>query len=282
MSLSLYVCVYICIQIERCIYNKYRCEHRDSRYDDLSCYLQPLFSGCAPDDVPLADTEVLDYWKDEWRPLPEFASMGIFWWNAQLLAYIFAPNARLESLVRAAKSAIGFRGSVLGVHVRRGDSCKLKALADYGMPLASCKRFADFMPKVREFAALYGVRMVYVTSDSVSVYDEVAEFQGQDGLTFVHTREDRSYYEHDWLLEMRLRMALIDRKLVADSTLVDIALLAACDYLILGLQSGYSRLALTLASTRLGYVPPYHSMDYPWMPRFGMSGPRPPWTQWWR
>ena len=58
--------------------------------------------------------KVLDYWKDEWRPLPEFASMGIFWWNGQLLAYIFAPNAHLESLVRAAKSAIGFRGAVLG------------------------------------------------------------------------------------------------------------------------------------------------------------------------
>ena len=28
-------------------------------------------------------------------------------------------------------------------------------------------------------------------------------------------------------------------------------------------------------------MPPYVSMDYPWMPRFGMSGPRPPWTPWW-
>jgi len=34
----------------------------------------------------------------------------------------------------------------------------------------------------------------------------------QEGLSFIHTREDRSYYEHDWLLEMRLRMALVDRK----------------------------------------------------------------------
>ena len=47
---------------------------------------------------------------------------------------------------------------------------------------------------------------------------------------------------------MRLRMSLVDRKLVADSTLVDTMILSSCDYLILGLQSGYSRLALALAS----------------------------------
>jgi len=47
---------------------------------------------------------------------------------------------------------------------------------------------------------------------------------------------------------MRLRMALVDRKLVADSTLVDTMILSSCDYLILGLQSGYSRLALALAA----------------------------------
>ncbi len=80
---------------------------------------------------------------------------------------------------------------------------------------------------------------------------------------------------------MRLRMALVDRKQVAEATLVDTFLLAACDYLILGLQSGYGRLALSLASAERGHIPPYVSMDYPWMPRFGMSGPRPPWVRWW-
>ena len=174
-----------------------------------------------------------------------------------------------------------FRHPILGVHVRRGDSCKLKALAGYGMPLARCKTLADFMPHIRNFSRLYGVKTVYVTSDSASVYDEVRAWQGREGFTFIHTREDRSLYEHDWLLEMRLRMSLVDRKAVADSTLVDTLVLASCDYLILGLQSGYSRLALALSAAAKGYVPPYVSMDYPWMPRFGMSGPRPPWTQWW-
>ena len=32
-------------------------------------------------------------------------------------------------------------------------------------------------------------------------------------------------------------MSLVDRKLVADSTLTDTLLLASCDYLILGLQA---------------------------------------------
>jgi len=56
-------------------------------------------------------------------------------------------------------------------------------------------------------AALYGVKTVYVTSDSASVYREVGEFQGREGFSFIFTREDRAYYEHDWLLEMRLRCA---------------------------------------------------------------------------
>ena len=43
------------------------------------------------------------------------------------------------------------------------------------MPLASCKHFRDFMPHVRNISALYGVKTVFVTSDSPSVYTETAE-----------------------------------------------------------------------------------------------------------
>jgi hypothetical protein len=109
------------------------------------------------------------------------------------------------------------------------------------MPLASCKRFGDFMPHIRDMRDRYGVTNVFVTSDSTSVYDEIAEFGHEGtasaysppssclsprvwrrphghartfgtGFTFIHSREDRDFLHHDWLLEMRLRMALVDRK----------------------------------------------------------------------
>ena len=49
-------------------------------------------------EIQLPHLQVLEHFQD-WQPLPEFAPHGIFWWNAQLLRYIVAPNARLEALV---------------------------------------------------------------------------------------------------------------------------------------------------------------------------------------
>lgn len=60
---------------------------------------------------------------------------------------------------------------------------------------------------------LFFDRNVFVTSDSVSVYEELPEFE-PEGFNFIFSKADRAFLHHDWLLEMRLRMALVDRKQV--------------------------------------------------------------------
>jgi hypothetical protein len=72
------------------------------------------------------ETEIKEHLHD-WRPHREHAVMGIFWWNAMLLDYIASPNRRLRGLITRAKADLGWTHPIIGMHVRRGDSCDLKA-----------------------------------------------------------------------------------------------------------------------------------------------------------
>ena len=56
-------------------------------------------------------------------------------------------------------------------------------------------------------------RNIFITSDTDSVYTELSQFSSE-GFTFIYNRANRSFLHHEWLLEMRLRMALVDRKQV--------------------------------------------------------------------
>ena len=54
------------------------------------------------------------------------------------------------------------------------------------------------------------------------------------------------------------------------SSLIDLLLLAECDYLVLHLLSNLSRLALELAASRKEAIPPYFSKDGPWCQHWKM------------
>ena len=91
----------------------------------------------------------------------------------------------------AAKAAMGFRHPIVGMHVRRGDSCRLKASPGYPMPLAACKGVSDYAPHLARLRDLYGVTTVFVTSDSPSVYAELhawAAARAADRLSEVSCR----------------------------------------------------------------------------------------------
>lgn len=56
----------------------------------------------------------------------------------------------------------------------------------------------------------------------------------------------------------------MSRRLVAESTILDILILSECDYFIGTLSSHFGALAYELSYANKGYHAPYISLDYPW------------------
>ena len=65
---------------------------------------------------------------------------------------------------------------------------------------------------------------------------------------------------------LRTRMGLLDRRAVADLTLMDLEMLADAHVLVTQFSSAFSLVALELSVARKGYVPPFLSLDGPWWP----------------
>uniref|UniRef100_A0A7S1HK44 GT23 domain-containing protein n=3 Tax=Hemiselmis andersenii TaxID=464988 RepID=A0A7S1HK44_HEMAN len=59
-------------------------------------------------------------------------------------------------------------------------------------------------------------------------------------------------------------MATMDRRMVAETTLVDILLLSQCDYFVGTLSSHFGALAYELSWANKGYHIPHISLDHPW------------------
>ena len=59
-------------------------------------------------------------------------------------------------------------------------------------------------------------------------------------------------------------MATMDRRLVAETTLLDVFLMSEADYVVGTLSSHFGALAYELSVARKGYHPPYISLDFPW------------------
>uniref|UniRef100_A0A7S0HJF4 Uncharacterized protein n=1 Tax=Hanusia phi TaxID=3032 RepID=A0A7S0HJF4_9CRYP len=88
----------------------------------------------------------------------------------------------------------------------------------------------------------------------------------------------RNFLQSDTNYDLAMRIGVLDRRMAADSALLDLFLLRECDYLILQLSGEYSRLSLELNVAFKGYLPPFISLDtYPWAPRYGLAHI----SEWW-
>ena len=94
---------------------------------------------------------------------------------------------------------------------------------------------------------------------------EVAAAAAQaDDLEMMHLPLDRAVFDADWFLEFRSQLGLVDPQVVTESALLDLLLLSEGTYFVGTFASHLSRLAYELMVARLGYFPPYSSVDYPW------------------
>jgi len=106
-------------------------------------------------------------------------------------------------------------------------------------------------------ANIYNVSSVYVASDSSDVIDKLHEMSDMQVL---HMPLDRTIFDSQWWIDHRAAYGLVDRKQVAESALLDMLMLADCDYFIGTFSSHFSMSAFELSAYAKGHVPPYVSV----------------------
>jgi hypothetical protein len=109
-------------------------------------------------------------------------------------------------------------------------------------------------------AELYNVSRVYVASDSSQVMDQLHEMGDVLHMQVLHMPLDRSIFDSQWWIDHRAAYGLVDRKQVAESAVLDMLMLAECDYFIGTFSSHFSMSALEISSYNKGYIPPYVSL----------------------
>ena len=186
-----------------------------------------------------------------WELAEGFEEMGLFQWSSTLLGLIARPRGTIESKLKRLKSVVGFRHPIIGLHVRYGDGCLPNQ-----MHRPPCEPIASYVKELRRMARLYNVSRVYVASDSSQVIDELQEI-GE--MQVLQMPLDRSMFDSQWWIDHRAAYGLVDRKQVAESAVLDMLMLAECDYLIGTFSSHFSMSALEISSYNKGYVPPYVS-----------------------
>jgi len=228
----------------------------------ISCYFENVFSCNTSSgrlyERPKSADEVDDPPMDEYRigvsrvfnlrqNPAMFRAESTFWFLSHAADYILQPNLRMKNLVRQAKAAVNFRSPVIGVHIRQGDSCH----AGTGR---KCFKTGDYVQAVRNMSDLYGVRTVFVASDNADIIIELRQLHPEvDWLTLPqrrHAGELKGTLPQVINPILRTRMGLIDRRLVAEASLVDLLLLRDCDYFIGQFSSAFSLLVrnITVAS----------------------------------
>eukprot|EP00802_Teleaulax_amphioxeia_P018286 Tamp_18477.p1 GENE.Tamp_18477~~Tamp_18477.p1 ORF type:complete len:143 (-),score=27.53 Tamp_18477:429-857(-) len=111
----------------------------------------------------------------------------------------------------------------------------------------------------------YNARIVFVSTDDAAVASAAPSVLQQEGMQAVLLPMDRDMFASSWFIEHRVEARALDGGQIAESMLLDVLMLAECDYFVGTLSSQMSRLALVLMSQRLGGIPPFVSVEgMPW------------------
>jgi len=272
---------------DRWLYGRHEnCKGRGRR-----CFFLSLFpSGCSRDSILAASNSSISRtrgWEAELQstkethidvittarhlregllPPPAFSHLGLFWWRSSLLSILTRKSFYLESLLREAKASMGWpeeeRRGILGVHVRRGDSC-LHAAMSASRPL--CMPTNLYLNAIATMVSKYEFTAIFLATDSKEAIEGMTRFARKRGLKLVYQRFDRDVFSNSFFIEHMVENGFLETQIVTESTLVDLFLLAECDALVGGFSSQLSRLALSLLATRVGKPPPFISVDgYSW------------------
>lgn len=244
----------------------------------VSCFIEPV-SNC---------TELSGYtpfnaqgWAKRFIP-KDWAHMGYFWWVSQQMRFLFRLNEHVKKEVAATKKRIGWKDgvAVLGIHVRHGDSCKVRL---------HCWPFEMYMEEARRLRSLYGVSTIYLATDSKAIIEK-AKKHG-DGWNFLFLDFDRSHF--DLIAQGKVVSPFgFDNPSLDDChgtgqcdpvsdmfrMMVDLELLRQSNFFIGAFSANGGRLVYELMAATKGCMPPFISLDVHWchMGGYAMEG----YTEW--
>ena len=139
-----------------------------------------------------------------------------------------------------------------------GDACMHATISQFR---PRCVPWGVYLERIYRIRHRYGASKVFLATDDQEVAAAAAQV---DDLEIMHLPLDRGVFDADWFLEFRSQLGLVDPQVVTESALLDLLLLSEGSYFVGTFASHLSRLAYELMVARLGYFPPYSSVDYPW------------------
>jgi len=247
-------------------------------FGKLECYFEPL-SSCSPEKaqrvnemkISSARNLLSRLYRDgppkdkRFDIIPKFKvpNNNLFLWRSEQLRWLTRLNSETKTLINLGnkKKILNFtKGKMIGMHIRHGDGCKHGRRKQHG-----CKPLLSYILEARALQDMYGqdVRKIFLATDSVDIVQQTTNFEPE--FTFVYLSDmNRTKYDSGTKIESRMQTHTIDSHALMLETLTDMFLLSECDYFVTHQASALSRVSLSLASTRLGHLPPYVSMDGPW------------------
>ena len=227
-------------------------DYHECRNLGLWCHFQHPSSCKAANVKPEADkpsqVEVVHV-KRLWELAETFKDMGLFQWSSTLMGLVARPRGGMQAKLQRLKSTVGFQHPIIGLHVRYGDGCLPNQ-----MHRPACEPIEAYMDELRRMGKQYNVSRVYVASDSADVIDKLQEM---GDMQVLHMPLDRSMFDSQWWIDHRAAYGLVDRKQVAESAVLDMLMLAECDYFIGTFSSHFSMAAFEISAYKKGHVPPY-------------------------
>ncbi|XP_012939134.1 alpha-(1,6)-fucosyltransferase [Aplysia californica] len=190
---------------------------------------------------------------DSLHPRPEFMPLSVpadlahdlstihgdppVWWIGQMLQYLFRPNKRLQDDIDATVKRMGFRSTIVGVHVRRTDKINLEAafhhLDEY---MVHVKEYYDQLDRRHNGTQ----RRVYLATDDSGVLEEAK----------------KKYPSYKFISDNLISKSASLGTRYSDNSLrgiiIDIYLLSRCDFLVCTFSSQVCRVAYEIMQTLHG------------------------------
>jgi hypothetical protein len=145
---------------------------------DVYCFLQPT-TQCTNIPYGRSNPFKRNFVPSKYSKLDR----GSFWWVSQLMSYIFNITPDLRELVEKTKKEIGFRGPIMAMQIRHGDSCVVRP---------DCKGLGEYMKHARVMKAKYGVKRIFLATDS---YKIITQTRFYPDFEFVYQDFDRRSFE---------------------------------------------------------------------------------------
>ena len=187
---------------------------------------------------------------------------------AYIQARMLRPSDAMMADIERAKQAMGWPKPgtpVLSVHYRAGDSC-LEEDVTLGR---SCEPFSHHMTYVHQLAGLYGIKHIYLATDSPTAIEQTKTYAN---YTFLYsTAVSRGGVKSKVELDVALHEGLVDGCEEGKESLLDIHLLGQGDALVSKFSSNMARVAYGLMYARHNRHVPFISLDNAWCFDFGVA-----------